>query len=127
MSRYHYTVHPFDDEWTWDQSTNGELPCVFGSLEEAVTHAVQVKIDYTTQFDSDESDSDWARTFWSAIYDNIGDQSDYDWRHPEMYDGGDSALMGYVDPDGIFHKCFDKNKIPLDELGGFLLKGENHV
>ena len=123
MSHYHYTVHPFGDEWTWDQRTNGELPSVFGNLGDAIAHAVQVKEDYCEQTNSVE----WQTTFWSAIYDNVGDLSDYNWRRPEMYDGDDSTLIGYVDPDGNFHKCFESTKIPTTPDGGYAVKGETHV
>lgn len=109
------TIHPFDDEWLWDQKANGEKPAVFTTIEDAVVFARQAREDYVAL----GFHPDWETTFWSAIYDNIGDQQDYDWTGPEMYDGGSSRLVGFVDPGGEFHKCFDKRLIPTTPDGGY--------
>lgn len=115
MSLY-LTVHPFGDEWLWDKKTNGEKPAVFGTIEDAVIAARQAREDYIALVGPG---SNWETTFWSAVYDSIGDHDDYEWSRPEMYDGGASRLMGYVDPGGEFHKCFDSTLVPTTPDGGY--------
>jgi len=106
MSLY-LTVHPFDDEWLWDALTNNEKPAVFAEIEAAVELARRAKDDYVAL----GVDADWETTFWSAIYDSVAD--------PAKYAGSASRLVGFVDPGGGFHKCFDSLLVPTTPDGGF--------
>ncbi len=103
----HYTVHPFDDEWTWDNNmsvtgpTSGSHPWTTKSLAEAIDHANLVRLEYASV---EGADPDWIAGFWSAIYG----------------EGEDVDMIGYVDPLGNF--TFGSEP-PLDDEGGW--KGDD--
>jgi hypothetical protein len=98
-----FTVHPFDDEWTWDSKTSGSHPWATASLEEAINHANLVRLEYASESGVDPA---WIAGFWSSIYDESeGSNSD--------------VMVGWVDPSGVFT---EGPKPPLDEKGNW--KGE---
>ncbi len=98
----HYTVHPFDDEWTWSNKftsprTSGSHPWTTRSLSEAIDHANLVRLEYAS---IEGADPEWLAGFWSAIYG----------------EGEDSDMIGYVGPDGSFTFGSDP---PVDENFGW--------
>ncbi len=96
-----YTVHPFDDEWTWDSGKSGSHPWATPSLQEAIDHANLVRLEYASVPDTDR---EWLAGFWSSIY-------------AEAPDDPDSAdeIFGWVDPDGNFT---EGSEPPIDAVTG---------
>ena len=83
-----YTVHPFDNEWTWDTTTSGSHPWATRSLREAIDHANLIRLEYASV---DEVDEESIAGFWSAIY----------LEHPDSPDHAEK-MFGWVDPQGNF-------------------------
>lgn len=98
-----YTVHPFDDEWTWDPEKSGAHPWATASLQEAIDHANLVRLEYAS---AEGVDQDWIAGFWSSIYSDSGD--------PEQKSARADLMIGYVDPQGNYHEGEDP---PIDEGG----------
>lgn len=95
-----YTVHPFDDEWTWDPEKSGAHPWATSSLQEAIDHANLVRLEYAS---AEGVDQDWIAGFWSSIYsDSPGESARAD------------SMIGFVDPKGNYH---EGDEPPIDEGG----------
>lgn len=100
-----YTVHPFDDEWTWDPNKSGAHPWVTPSLQEAIDHANLIRLEYASTPDVDK---DWIAGFWSSIY--ADDEEDPD---PTVT----GEMYGWVDPLGNFN---EGSHPPIDEEGNWI-------
>ena len=100
-----YTVHPFDDEWIWEQK-HGSYPWATSSLEDAIAHANLVRLEHST---SEDADPAFISGFWSSIYADVPGES-----------ARADSMIGYVDPLGDYH---EGDEPPLDSSGAYVGEG----